>query len=146
MHQHQRKSNVYYAPVRFMHPEVYRLESTTEYRSYFWETPIYHEYRPFHYQSLHNLIVKEAVADNAALPSCDVRYPEQLQGSWVNKTVLREATSFDPFGEAQEEDQLGNGYVFVPDQCKFESISDAQAAQCFDGKTVHVWADGNVRR
>ncbi|KAG2223820.1 hypothetical protein INT45_001954 [Circinella minor] len=152
LEQHAKHSNVYYSSVFFTHPDTYTLKSTTEYRSYFWETPIYHPYRPFTYYSHNNLIVNtlplQTIVDNnkkPPQPSCNGNI---LSGSWVNKTAYQQLHPLDfygMFGEAQE-DHAADDRLFVPDQCRMDYISTSQAIQCLEGKTFHIWGDNNMKR
>ncbi|KAI9498165.1 hypothetical protein BDB00DRAFT_867816 [Zychaea mexicana] len=147
LEQHDKHSNVYYSSVYFAHPDVYQLESTTEYRSYFWETPIYHPYRPFHYTSHNSLIVNAAAGiDKSLKPSCNGYI--STGSSWINKTEYQRLHPLDfygMFGDAQE-DHVVDDRLFVPDQCRMDYISTSQAIQCLEGKTFHVWGDNNMKR
>ncbi|KAI9271523.1 hypothetical protein BDA99DRAFT_298193 [Phascolomyces articulosus] len=148
--------NVYYSSVYFKHPDVYQLKSTTEYRSYFWETPIYHPYRPYTYYSHNQLIVNtnRGIDNNenqqqkpSSQPSCHTN-SVMRSGSWVNKTEYQQLYPLDfygMFGEAQE-DHAADDRLFVPDQCRLDYISTSQAIQCLEGKTFHVWGDNNMKR
>ncbi|KAI8139582.1 hypothetical protein BJV82DRAFT_672553 [Fennellomyces sp. T-0311] len=147
LEQHERQGNIYYSSVHFTHADVYVLKSTTQYRSYFWETPIYHPYRPFGYTSHNSLVVNEVsgTIEKPPLPSCNGHIST---GSWINKTEyqrLRPLDFYDMFGDAQE-DHAADDLLFVPDQCRMDYISTSQAIQCLEGKTIHIWGDNNIKR
>ncbi|KAI8993605.1 hypothetical protein BDB01DRAFT_335453 [Pilobolus umbonatus] len=57
LQEHHQYSNMYYASVKFVYHGIYSLETSTEYRSYFWEHPIFHAYRPNRYTSYNTAIV-----------------------------------------------------------------------------------------
>lgn len=144
LEQHPHQSNAYFAPVQFSYAGTYTLESMCEYRSYFWETPIYHVYRPYTFTSENKLLVKSGSRE--LLKECDSL--QEVKGAWVNKTDYQSANPLDYYGsfaEAQE-DHAENQRFFVPDNCRMPLISVGQAAQCLDQQTVHVWGDANVRR
>ncbi|KAG0180609.1 hypothetical protein DFQ28_004945 [Apophysomyces sp. BC1034] len=144
LQQHPRQSNAYFASVQFSHAGTYVLQSLNEYRSYFWESPIFHSYRPHRFMSENKLLVKPG--SRIALDECSAR--QEVKGSWINKTDYQEAYPLDYYGmfaEAQE-DHVENNRFFVPDGCRMPLISIGQAAQCLDQRTIHVWGDANVRR
>ncbi|KAI9312719.1 hypothetical protein BX666DRAFT_2031025 [Dichotomocladium elegans] len=150
--QHQKHTNIYFAAVRFNHADVYTLQTRIEYRSYFWELPASHHYRPYLFISTNKLIISSNAAAEAAstngLPRCDPLNPDHQRGVWMNKTVYQQLHPlgiYGLFGDAQE-DHAVDHRLFVPDGCRPEYIGIGQAAQCLDRKTVHVWADNNVRR
>ncbi|ORY98448.1 hypothetical protein BCR43DRAFT_561948 [Syncephalastrum racemosum] len=148
--QHARQTNVYYAPVTFMHADIYYLESRTEYRSYFWETPALHYYRPYRFLSQNKLAVRKKQTDDPEplLPLCDFRNSQHTTGSWMRKTEYQRTYPLDFFGMfgIDQEDHAEDNRLFVPDHCRPQYISIGQAAQCLLDKTVHVYADANVRR
>lgn len=152
--------NAYFAQVKFQQADTYRLNAITEYRSYFWETPILHSYQPHDFKSQNKLIVRPksttaAVVPPAVakLPLCDLKGNKSLlnefRGTWVDKV------SFESSGHGQqlfttyentEKLYSINDKVFIPDTCQLEYKSDGQGAKCLGKKTVHVIGDNNVRR
>ncbi|KAG0180468.1 hypothetical protein DFQ29_000613 [Apophysomyces sp. BC1021] len=132
LQQHPKQFNAYFAPVYFARADTYRLESTTEYRSYFWETPVYHLYKPLDFSSQNVLRVTRRTTKVPTLPQCDARRPEHLDGIWVEST-----TNADVYDEDAKKD-----IEFVPNQCHL----DRSSVQCLEQKTIHVWADANTRR
>ena len=149
LQQHRMQTNVYYAAVQFMHQDIYQLDTRIEYRSYFWEAPSHHAYRPFRFQSKNSLIIK--VSDekkSMALPPCNYKNPLHHDGVWMSKDQYQRNYPLDfygMFGMAQE-DHAQDDYFFIPDHCQPQYISLGQATQCLQGQTIHVWADNNVRR
>ncbi|KAF7732591.1 hypothetical protein EC973_003338 [Apophysomyces ossiformis] len=133
LQQHPKQFNAYFAPVYFARADDYRLESTTEYRSYFWEVPIYHLHRPVDFSSQNTLRVTKKFVKQSTLPRCDKRQLQQLDGSWVGS-----ATTTNDLYDA---DVMQN-FEFVPDRCHLEEMS----SECFQQKTIHVWGDANMRR
>ncbi|ORY94425.1 hypothetical protein BCR43DRAFT_516104 [Syncephalastrum racemosum] len=150
LEQHYRHTNVYYASVRFTHQGDYLLDTTTEYRSYFWEDPIYHPFRPFQYSSKNFLSV--VPSQNESLPilvPCDATHlQQQVSRSWVTKPKYRELYPLDFYGMfgAAQEDHAVDDQLYMYDQCRLEYISGSQAAQCLHGKTIHVWGDNHIKR
>ncbi|CAO0790270.1 unnamed protein product [Mucor circinelloides] len=142
---HKTQTNAYFAPVRFTHADTYKLDAIDEYRSYFWEAPILHSYRPYRFQSQNYLIVAESETPTT-LPTC--QSDSDLRGNWVNATVFKNSNSRSIYTmfENNQKEFLHTGKVFVPDTCQLEFKSTGQAAACLGTKTVHVWADNNLRR
>ncbi|CAO3590824.1 unnamed protein product [Absidia cylindrospora] len=125
LQQYPKQSNAYYANVYFRHSDSYVLKSTTEYRSHFWETPIQHQYQPFSFDSSNAAIVTPAIIspETTSLPSCDGQQ-QSLEGSWRNDT---------------------NIHQFIPDHCDM-AYTRQDGLRCLRQKTIHVWADANMRR
>ncbi|KAI8147629.1 hypothetical protein BJV82DRAFT_353720 [Fennellomyces sp. T-0311] len=148
LQQHPKQTNVYFASVRLNHEDLYRLDTRIEYRSYFWETPTKHYYRPFRFLSSNKLIVKALLTQKTPeLPACE---PTAMgkEGVWMAKAEYQRTYPLDfygMFGVAQE-DHAVNNRLYVPNGCRPQYISTGQAAQCLEGKVVHVWADNNLRR
>ncbi|KAI9315586.1 hypothetical protein BX666DRAFT_1957204 [Dichotomocladium elegans] len=149
LQQHPKQSNIYFSPVRFTHPDTYRLESTTEYRSYFWESPLSHPHRPFHYSSHNTLTVTHESSSEKQRPAlgfCDD--DSAVTGSWVNQTEFRRAfprAAYDRFEDTQS-DYSVDQRVYVPDTCRLRSLSPVQVTECLDLKTIHVWGDDQIKR
>ncbi|KAI8388555.1 uncharacterized protein BYT42DRAFT_560494 [Radiomyces spectabilis] len=120
LQQHAKQTNAYYASVYFANADQYRLEAFTEHRSYFWETPIYHAYRPFPFVSQNRLIVRKAPKGSPV--ACDLAHLEQVQGSWVLSKTGR--------------------YDFKTDQCQMAEMDP----QLLQAKSIHVWGDSNIQR
>lgn len=56
--QHPTSTHAYFAQVQFPHHGTYSLETSVEYRSYFWEYPEMHPYRPNRFVSKNQLMVR----------------------------------------------------------------------------------------
>lgn len=135
--------------MQFAHEDVYQLEARTEYRSYFWEIPILHDYRPYSFLSDNKLVVRaNSEQPRPTLPACDATIPGHNEGAWMAKSEYQRVYPLDFYGMfgAAQEDHAENNQLFVPNLCRPQYISLGQAAQCLNGKTVHVWADNNVKR
>ncbi|KAI9495172.1 hypothetical protein BDB00DRAFT_255702 [Zychaea mexicana] len=158
LQQHSRQTNIYFAPVQFTHQDNYQLDTRIEYRSYFWETPTKHYYRPYRFLSSNKLIVKALLQTvPPELPPCTAAEMAGGHsqggvgdggGAWMAKAEYQRTYPLDfygMFGVAQE-DHAVNNRLYVPNNCRPQYVSLGQAAQCLEGKTVHVWADNNVRR
>ncbi|KAL0077931.1 hypothetical protein J3Q64DRAFT_1766968 [Phycomyces blakesleeanus] len=145
--QDPKHANVYIASVRFTHADIYTLDGITEYRSYFWEEPTHHSYQPESFKS-DNVIKVLSQEVQPILPACDMRKPENIEGSWMNKAAFQHTYPLDFYGMfgPLQEDHANDGYLYVPDKCRMEYIGVGQAAACFQDKIVHVWGDGNLRR
>lgn len=61
--QHPRQSNAYFAAVTFHLQDIYTLQTSVEYRSYFWEQPHFHQYLPNRFSSRNRLTVTQASAE-----------------------------------------------------------------------------------
>ncbi|KAI8079925.1 uncharacterized protein BX664DRAFT_341828 [Halteromyces radiatus] len=122
LHQYPKQSNAYYANVYFRHSDSYILKSTTEFRSYFWETPIQHNYQPFSFDSSNMVIVTPSAYPSLQQPACEPNQP--VEGSWRNDT---------------------NQFQFIPDHCEMK-YTRQDGLRCLRRKTIHVWADANLRR
>lgn len=149
MEQHPKHGNVYLSSVKFTQPDTYYLESKTEYRSYFWEEPIYHPYRPFHYVSNHNLTVAANEETDTEKPAtiCDAKRLES-GGSWIDAADWQQSSPADfytMFGE-RADSHTRDDFAFIPNACRIEYKSHARVHQCLAGKTVHVWGDHHVQR
>ncbi|CAO3640309.1 unnamed protein product [Cunninghamella blakesleeana] len=129
--QYAKQNNAYYANVYLKYSDEYILKTTTEYRSYFWETPILHRYQPFEYDSKNLAIIHPTSSasihviddENENLPSCDVIH-HSLEGIWKNET---------------------NQFSFTPNNCNLHHTRH-DGLQCLNKKTIHVWGDANMRR
>ncbi|KAI8086761.1 uncharacterized protein BX664DRAFT_336693 [Halteromyces radiatus] len=146
LQQHHQQPNAYFASVYFAQADTYVLKGRIEYRSYFWEQPIYHSYRPITFTSVNKAMVKSLYKLHQ--PACNARNPDHWQGVWMNKTTFQSVYPLDfygMFGPVQE-DHAEFDRLFVPDHCRMEYISYGQASQCLQEKVIHVWADGNLRR
>ncbi|KAI8881273.1 hypothetical protein K501DRAFT_253451 [Backusella circina FSU 941] len=147
LEQHQRQTNAYFAAVKFTQPDTYRLRATNEYRSYFWESPIYHSYRPSHFRSQNKLIVKEKKTPKPVLPPCSFGNMS-VTGSWRNAQLFEKSNPAEYYNmfENTQGEFIENERVFVPDQCHLEYKSNGQGVQCLGKKTIHVWGDANIAR
>ncbi|CAO3594087.1 unnamed protein product [Absidia cylindrospora] len=146
LQQHRRYNNAYFAFVHFSQADTYHLKGRVEYRSYFWEQPIYHSYRPTTFKSVNMAMIKPLYKLNQ--PACDARIANHWQGTWMNKTTFQFVYPLDfygMFGPIQE-DHAEFDRLFVPDHCRMEYISYGQATQCLENKVIHAWANGNLRR
>ncbi|KAI9248528.1 hypothetical protein BDA99DRAFT_564762 [Phascolomyces articulosus] len=149
LQQHPRQTNVYFASVPFTHQDNYQLDTRIEYRSYFWETPTKHYYRPYRFLSSNKLIVKAPLQTlPPELPACTAQQMSGGEGAWMAKAEYQRMYPLDFYGMfgVSQEDHAVNNRLFVPNHCRPQYISLGQAAQCLEGKTVHVWADNNIRR
>ncbi|KAI8328310.1 hypothetical protein EDC96DRAFT_73111 [Choanephora cucurbitarum] len=143
LNQHTEQSNVYMAAVHFGQPDTYELNASTEYRHFFWETPILHAYHPFQFQSQNKLIVQPS--ERAAKKICNAT---SLEGTWVDQARLAE---YDPYmlHQMYENTEIQHSVVnkvFVPDTCQLNYVSIGKVAECLGRQTVHVWADQHIKR
>jgi hypothetical protein len=152
LEQHAIQPNVYFAPLS-LPPDTYRLKTINEYRSYFWETPIYHKYRPFEYASHNNLTVykpQTVAGSKLMLPVCDIKNKTAplLQGAWIESSHYEqlEPSNFYRMFENSQDDFMVDDRVFVPEQCRLDYISAGAGARCLGQKKVHVWGDVNIKR
>ncbi|RCH79520.1 hypothetical protein CU098_004498, partial [Rhizopus stolonifer] len=144
LEQHPEQTNVYMAAVQFNQPDTYTLDTTTEYRHFFWESPIHHAYHPFQYASQNKLVVSP-VNMTEILPLCK---HHTLTGTWVDLDIYAasDAQALYTMYENTENEHSVYNKVFIPDQCRFEYKSSGHAARCLGKQTVHVWGDNNLRR
>lgn len=148
LQQHHQQANAYFAAVKFQQAETYRLKAISEYRAYFWESPVSHPYRPHEFESQNKMVVRQN-AEPKKIHFCDLKdNTTTLTGAWVNTNTYRSAHSQDFFAsyENAENDYAINGKVFIPNDCKLEYRSNGEGAQCLGKKTVHVVGDNNARR
>ncbi|CAO3639823.1 unnamed protein product [Mucor hiemalis] len=120
LQQHHQQANAYFAAAKFQQAETYKLKAISEYRAYFWESPVSHPYRN----------------------------TTEFTGAWVDTKAYQSAHSQDFFAsyENVEDDYAINGKVFIPNDCKLEFRSNGEGAQCLGKKVVHVLGDNNARR
>lgn len=80
------------------------------------------------------------------LPVC--QNGSDIQGTWINATVFKNSNSRSIYTmfENNQKEFAHNDKVFVPDNCQLEFKSTGQTSVCLGTKTVHVWADNNLRR
>ncbi|KAI9483176.1 MAG: hypothetical protein EXX96DRAFT_557156, partial [Benjaminiella poitrasii] len=146
LEQHPTQPNAYFAPVRFSHPDVYQLHGLNEYRSYFWESPILHTYRPFQFISENKLIVQQREKPQL-LPECNTT---SIRGAWVDSTVFsqKHTSIFYSMFENSESEFMDqeDSKIFVPDECHLTFKSTGYAARCLNKKSIHIWADDNIKR
>ncbi|KAL9550613.1 hypothetical protein MBANPS3_004655 [Mucor bainieri] len=142
--QHDKQSNVYYASVKFTQHGTWTLDTSVEYRSYFWEQPGIHHYRPNRFTSRNSLTVykkpneKTKVEDPLVGQSgevCDLAEPFALKDSvWIQS---KEEDTRE-LGHARFQ---GASSVFSP-SCQFDFDQS-----CFQSKlTLHVWGDHHLKR
>ncbi|KAI8072527.1 hypothetical protein BC940DRAFT_292786 [Gongronella butleri] len=126
LEQHAKQNNAYFANVYLRHPDTYELRAVTEYRSFFWETPIHHNYQPYGFVSDNKVVVQPATPANAADTALHTAActGNTLRGSWFNNSDV---------------------YEFSADRCDLR-FTRQDALRCLHRKTVHVWGDGNMRR
>jgi hypothetical protein len=160
LQQHDDSPNAYFSQARFAQADTYRLNAITEYRSYFWETPILHSYQPHAFKSQNKLVVRSKptiestpVKYQQRLPLCDLKSNRstlnECKGTWVDKSAFElngHAQELFTTYENAEKYYSINDKVFVPDNCQLEYKSDGQGAKCLGKKIVHVVGDNNVRR
>jgi hypothetical protein len=147
LHQHHEQTNAYYAAVQFHQADMYSLQAISEYRSYFWETPILHNYLPFTFQSQNKLIVRESDKPER-VPFCKLNNNTDMQGAWVDRSVYgksHQQTLYTMY-ENTEHDLMIKNKIFVPDTCLWDYKSAGYGSRCLGKKNIHVWADNNVRR
>lgn len=82
LQQHESFSHVYYAQIQFTHHGTYSLDTSVEYRSYFWEFPGFHPYRPNHFVSKNKVLVSPK--DIVQLPCLTL---DSLEGSMWKKEI-----------------------------------------------------------
>ncbi|KAL0090652.1 hypothetical protein J3Q64DRAFT_1706482, partial [Phycomyces blakesleeanus] len=140
LHQSPERSNVYFASITLFHPDTFYLQSVTEYRSYFWETPIYHAYRPFSFRSINRLVVMPAESKKTILLPCDASRSEHLQGSWRTNTRLNHIHNPEA-GVASVNEE----YTFVPDLC-YRPFGRRPTDECPRFQAIHVWGDDHIKR
>lgn len=148
LQQHDKQQNAYFAPVKFQQADTYRLKAISEYRAYFWESPIIHAYRPHEFESQNKLIVRPST-EKKNVPFCNLRSNEtDLVGTWIDKAAYESSHSQDLFSsyENSENDYSIDNKVFIANNCKLGFKSNGQGAQCLGKKIVHVLGDNNVRR
>ncbi|KAI9031021.1 hypothetical protein CLU79DRAFT_732548 [Phycomyces nitens] len=140
LQQSPQRTNVYFASITLSYPDTFYLQSVTEYRSYFWETPIYHAYRPFSFRSINRLKVTPTESEKSALSPCDARRPEHLQGSWQANIRLDSIQSSTANISSPKDN-----YTFVPDLCH-RPFRHRPANECPKFQAIHVWGDDHVKR
>lgn len=136
--QHDKQTNAYYAAVKFHVQDVYSLETSVEYRSYFWEQPHFHKYLPNRFSS-QNLLTVSPIEYQTTV--CDLLHnPSQLQQSaWIDRNHYQ---AIDPIGYEQNPfTQLEP--VFVP-ACQLQSAE--HLPNVLDEKIIHVWGQEHVQR
>jgi hypothetical protein len=152
LEQHDKQPNAYFSATRFQQADTYRLDTMTEYRSYFWETPVLHTYQPFSFKSQNKLIVrgKSTTATSTALALCDLKSNKttEFRGAWVDKSNYEENHSQELYTayENTENRYSINGKVFIPNTCQLEFKSNGQGARCLGKQIVHALGDNNLRR
>ncbi|KAI8047236.1 uncharacterized protein B0P05DRAFT_566430, partial [Gilbertella persicaria] len=114
--QHEKQTNSYFASVQFSFSGTWRLETSVEYRSYFWEYPNFHKYLPNRFQSENSLIVRPK---QQPVHTCDL-----LNGSLMNSAWKKS----------------GKKYDFMP-PCK---LLDNECSSKY--KTIHMWGDRHLKR
>ncbi|KAI8642122.1 hypothetical protein BD408DRAFT_417113 [Parasitella parasitica] len=137
LQQHDKQSNAYFASVKFTQHGVWILDTSVEYRSYFWEQPATHQYRPNRFLSRNSLTVykkpseKSGIEDSSVV--CNFIEPFTLKDSvWIEKGYTQELQNL--------KFEVGN-YIFNP-SCQFD-IDET----CFQSKlTIHMWGDHHLKR
>ncbi|KAI8966937.1 hypothetical protein BDF20DRAFT_840598 [Mycotypha africana] len=169
LEQHHNQPNVYFASVSFLFPDNYYLNVSSEYRSYFWEIPILHQYRPFHYRSSNYLVVQQQQQQQQQqrqlLSNCSNYHKSssssdnRLSGTWVNPTAMMQLLNHEYYKDlyqrfhAAYESTIVNDFkeadkVFIPDdpcQLQFKSLGYT-ISQCLNQKVLHAWGDIQLKR
>lgn len=149
LHQHHEQTNAYYGAVQFHQADTYALQAISEYRSYFWETPVLHSYMPYAFPSQNKLIVRESVPETTNIvPACKLNNNTDMQGAWVDRFIYGKSHQHALYTmyESTEQDLMVNDKVFVPDSCLWGYKSAGFGSRCLGRKNIHVWGDNNVRR
>lgn len=135
LHQHDKQTNAYFAAVKFAFEDKYSLETSVEYRSYFWEQPQFHKYLPNRFLSRNSLTVTHNKSESTS--KCDlIKNPFQLEQSvWIDKQHYQ---SIDPIGYEQNQFNFMDP-VFIP-ACQLDSLND------LDEKVIHIWGDEHLKR
>ncbi|KAI7908215.1 uncharacterized protein BX663DRAFT_557373 [Cokeromyces recurvatus] len=155
LEQHATQLNAYFAPVQFNFPDIYQLHGLNEFRSYFWESPILHTYRPFQFISENKVIVQQQQQQqqqeqeqNRSLPECSSR--QHVHGAWIDLNLFSQTQPkllYSMFENSENDFIDGKEKkVFVPDQCQLNFKSTGYAARCLNKKTIHIWADDHIKR
>ncbi|KAI8983547.1 hypothetical protein BDB01DRAFT_850682 [Pilobolus umbonatus] len=149
MEQHKTQLNAYYSAVKFNTPDTYKLKAVDEYRSYFYEKPVLHIYRPVVITPANKIIVHSNRTSVKKKPTCAYDHINSFMlGRWVNASVFKETDPdefYDMF-ERNENEFIEHGKVFVPDNCSLDYTTVAQGGYCLGKQTIHVWGDNNMKR
>jgi hypothetical protein len=139
LQQHDRQSNVYFASAHFAFDGQYSLDTSVEYRSYFWENPMMHHYRPNRFSSRNKLNVMKRFSQDQ-LPICT---GTSLQGAWMSKVHLQQRDPLRYYDEYASTfgDMADNTLVYVPSQCRFN-----RTMECLESKSIHAWGDKHTKR
>ncbi|KAI8877558.1 hypothetical protein K501DRAFT_288321 [Backusella circina FSU 941] len=139
LQQHDQQSNVYFASAHFAFDGQYILDTSVEYRSYFWENPMMHHYRPNRFSSRNKLNAMKRFSQEQ-LPICT---GPSLQGAWMSKVHLQQRDPLRYYDEyaTMFGDMTDSSPVYVPSHCRFNHTMD-----CLESKTIHVWGDKHTKR
>lgn len=149
LQQDDKQSNAYFASVQFNHHDIYILETSVEYRSYFWELPHLHPYLPNKFISRNRLTVyKSPHNSNRQLNSttteeCNLyKNSQQLKDSvWMDKSHYQQV---DPIGFYNSDFySMNSDLVFIP-KCKLKPVSATFNSHL--KKTIHVLGDQYLKR
>ncbi|KAI9480493.1 MAG: hypothetical protein EXX96DRAFT_563008 [Benjaminiella poitrasii] len=119
LYQHPTETNVYFAPVQFSVEGDWRIETTVQYRSYFWEQPMLHRYLPLQFESINRLTVTAATQDTHK-QSRDGQLKENGQLWLKEKTATRFVPSWSLVDIREQNDRLP--------------------------RVVHAWGDMHLKR
>ncbi|CEP15482.1 hypothetical protein [Parasitella parasitica] len=137
LQQHDKQSNAYFASVKFTQHGVWILDTSVEYRSYFWEQPGTHQYRPNRFISRNSLTVYKKLGEKSGTedPStaCDFTEPFTLQNSvWIKKDYAQ---------DLQHVKFEAANFIFNP-SCQF----DIDKTRFRSKLTIHMWGDHHLER
>ncbi|KAI8369741.1 hypothetical protein BD560DRAFT_397694 [Blakeslea trispora] len=119
-HQHDKQTNSYFASVNMAYAGTFQLETSVEYRSYFWEYPNFHKYLPNRFLSENKLTVRP-MDQTMTTEACDLIQSNNAlsQSAWKKNRIL---------------------YQFLP-RCQ---LTEQKCLGKF--KTVHYWGDDHLKR
>ncbi|KAI8889029.1 hypothetical protein K501DRAFT_267244 [Backusella circina FSU 941] len=141
LQQHAMQSNAYFAAITFPYRDRYKLESSVEYRSYFWEQPMFHHSNKAMMTGSNELIVSRLSVEQQELKPCK----SDLQGIWMRKIQLQQRDPLRYYSEFRKlfSKKSDTFPVFVPSHCE---LKHAGQEKCLGSKTVHAWGDAHLRR
>lgn len=141
LQQHDKQSNVYYASVKFSQHGVWSLDTSVEYRSYFWEQPGIHHYRPNRFTSRNRLTVYKKPNEKSETKDSLV---EQYGGCDFTEAFALKDSAWIQKEYAQDLDNVrfeGANSVFSP-SCQFDF-----ERSCFQSRlSLHIWGDHHLKR
>lgn len=141
LQQHEKQSNVYFASVKFTQHGIWTLETSVEYRSYFWEQPGIHHYRPNRFTSRNSLTVYKNPNERSETQSsfveqpvvCDFAEPFTLKDSvWIKKDYIQ---------DSEDVKFEGANSIFNP-ICQFDIDKTSYQSKL----KLHIWGDHHLKR